>query len=176
MEKKNSIWKRIWTYLIGILFIVSGIFFLINPSTSFTNLIFYVGLVMTLVGVLNIISSFVNKNASISGILNLILGLILVFNSHVTIDFISIIFAIWLIISSLSSLFIMFNLKEKINFDYKILISNILKLILGIVIITTPIVTYIFTGIVLGIIFIVIGIYVIISFQSNYTVYKVKMK
>ena len=56
------------------------------------------------------------------------------------------------------------------------LITSILKLICGILIITTPILTFIFSGLVLGIIFIFIGLGVIFGVKEEDTVYKVRVK
>lgn len=173
--------KKIWTCVIGALFIIAGVFFLINPSQSFNNLIHYVGIVFTIFGILGIVSSLFNKSFVgnsffISGILALILGLILVFNGGITIKFISILFAVWLILSSILTMFASAFFTAGGVLSTRVLITSILKLICGILIITTPILTFVFSGLVLGIIFIFIGIGVIFGVKEEDTVYKVRVK
>lgn len=62
------------------------------------------------------------------------------------------------------------------NKDKKEIITDLVKLVLGIVILTTPIVSIIFTGTVMGIICVIIGVYNFYDMYSNKSVYKVKIK
>ena len=170
--------NRIIKYIIGLVFIVGGIMLLISPNSGINTIVSYIGAVLLATGVLKIIYAIFNKvyvkdNSLFSGIVNVVFGIILLFNSEGTTKFISILIATWLILNSVSSLFVLLNLK---NVSGRLLSINILKLLLGIMIITTPIITWVFTGIFVGIILIFIGFYIIVSYKEEKTVYKVKVK
>ena len=78
-----------------------------------------------------------------------------------------------LIIKSIFSISLNYNKKTN---DKKELIIDIIKLVLGILILTTPIISIIFTGLVIGIICVIIGVYNFYDMYSNKKVYKVKIK
>lgn len=173
--------KKIWTYIIGLLCIIGGIFLIVNPGQSISTLIYYVGLVLLATGILKILSSIINKkyfapdSGFLSGIWNIIFGLILMFNQDLTMSIIPTFIGLWLIITALSNLIVMFNFR-KTYLDTKRLITCIVKLIFGIVILTTPILLAVASGVLIGIILIFIGVWTIVSNIKNEKVYKVKVK
>lgn len=176
--------KNIWTYIMALLCVVGGVYLIINPEQSFSNIVYYVGLIILISGIFKVIASFINKqslllpgNYFLSGILNALFGIILMVNNNAAIKIIPIIIGFWLIINSASNLALVFNLKRSNNtLNNNLLITNILKLILGIVVLTTPIITILFTGYIIGIILILAGIYMIINLLNNKKIYKVKVK
>lgn len=173
--------KKIWTYIIGALCILGGIVLIINPTKSLSSLVYYIGLVILISGVLGIISSIINKNYIsensyfISGIWNAIFGIILMVNKEATIKLIPTFLGIWLIITSLSNLIVAF-INRNNYIDIKQILTNVAKLILGIVVFTTPIISIIFSGTILGIILIFVGVAIIISCVKITNTYKVKIK
>lgn len=183
-EVKKSSTKTIWSYIIAILCIIGGIYLILEPVGASSNLVFYVGIVLTIVGVLKILSSLINRenfllpgNFLFSGIINTLFGIILMTNSTTTLKAISIIIGVWLIISAISGIALIFNFQNNKNtISNNILVSYILKLIIGIVLLTTPIITIIFTGWILGIILVLIGIYMIINNFPKKSTYSVKIK
>jgi len=173
--------KRVWNLIIGFGLIILGIFLIIKPDQTFENLIMYIGIALLIVGVLKIVSSIINKQKMLlpgsvifNGVLNILLGIILITTSSITIKLISIFIGIWLIMSSLSKLLFLYNFKEDIV-KYNMFLQ-ILKLIIGIIVLTTPVITSIFSGLVIGIILIVIGIWTIINEKEEEKIYKVRVK
>ncbi len=170
--------KRIIKYIIGLVFIVGGVMLLIKPNSGINTIISYIGAVLFATGILKILYAIFNKvyvkdNSLFSGIINIVFGIILLFNSEGTTKFISVLLATWLILNSVSSLFVLLNLK---NVSARLLGMNVVKLLLGIMILTTPVITWVFTGIFVGIILIFIGVYIIASYKEEKSVYKVKVK
>lgn len=176
--------KKIWTYIIAILCIIGGVYLIIKPTLSFETLVYYIGLVLLLTGIIKVLASLIIKesfllpgNYFFGGILNGLFGIILMNNKSTAVNIISTIIGLWLIISGVSGLALILNLKRNKNIiDNNLLITNILKLILGIIVLTTPIITIVFTGWVLGLILILVGIIMIINSFKNNKIYKVKIK
>lgn len=173
--------KKIWNIIIGIGLIILGIFLITKPNQTFESLITYIGVALLVVGIIKIISSIINKDRMLlpgsvifNGIINILLGTILITTSSVTIKLISLFIGIWLIVSALGKLLFMYNLKGEI-IKYNMFVQ-ILKLVIGIIVLTTPVITSIFSGLVLGLILIVIGIWTIVNEKSEEKIYKVRVK
>jgi len=170
---------KIWNYVIGVVLIVLGILFLIQPTKMFAHIIYYLGVCMLIVGILKTLAAFINKdyfnfdNNIVSGILNAILGIILMANSNWTIKVIPIFIGIWLIANASLSLIFLFRLNNLT--DRKLLVSYIIKLFLGIIILATDI-TSVLSGAVIGSILIIVGIGTIITHIREKDVYKVRVK
>jgi Uncharacterized conserved protein len=173
--------KKIWTYIISALAIIGGIFLIIKPEQSFANLIYYIGIVILVTGILKLLSSLINKSylipesSVLGGIVNIIFGIILMTNASLSVKIIPTFISIWLILGSIINLLLMFKFK-KTYFSEKYLISNIFKLIIGIIVLTTPIISIIFTGTILGIILILIGLFTLFNTKKDTKIYKVKVK
>lgn len=175
--------KKVWTYIIGILLIICGGLLIIKPERSFSQLVYYLGIAILVTGILKIIESFVNKeklvfpqDSFINGALNVLFGIILMTNTHTTLKIIPTFIGIWLILKAIFTLGAVVNYKKTKDINYPLLANGIIKLILGIIILTTPIITIVFTGVVLGILLIVVGVFVIINYYRNEGTYKVKVK
>jgi len=175
--------KKIWTYVVGILLIVCGFFLIVMPEQSFSKLVYYLGLAVLITGILKLISTFLNKDSMllpgdsfVNGALNVLFGIVLMTNTHATLKIIPIFIGVWLILKAIFTLAMIINYKKHNDVNNRILIEGIVKLILGIIVLTTPIITIVFTGVILGIILIVVGIFTIINFHHNDLSYKVKVK
>ena len=185
MAKKDSVGgiklKRIWTYLIGILCVIGGILFICNPNDSQSTLVFYFGLMIILTGILRIVLSIVIKSyflpgsGFISGVWNILFGILLMANSSSAVEMIPLFLGLWLLVSAISNIISIYNFR-RIYIDYWFLTKAILKLVLSILIFTAPDVSIILSGTVLGIALIVIGIITIISYKDDDNVYSVKVK
>lgn len=173
--------KKVWTYIIGFLCIVGGVFLVVSPGQSISMLIYYVGLVLLATGILKVLSSIISKkyfvpdSSFLSGVWNVIFGLILMFNQGLTMSVIPTFIGLWLIITSLSSLIVMFNFR-KTYLDTRRLFTCIFKLIVGIVVLTTPILLAVLSGVLIGIVLILIGVWTIVSNLKKDKVYKVRVK
>lgn len=173
--------KNIITYVIGAILIAGGILLLINPHGSINSIVKCIGLVLGITGLVKFFYAlYSNSNdkgeAIFSGVVNLTAGLILYLNSTGATRLISIVLGLWLVLSSASALVIVAIGNKKNLLSNKPFIVNAVKLLVGIIIIVTPVVTWIFTGLAMGIILIIIGIYVIISGMGEKSIYKVKVK
>lgn len=173
--------KKIWTIIIGVGLIVLGAFLVFDPNQTTQNLIYYLGVALLSIGILKIISGIVNKESkkyltsSISnGILNILFGIILMTTTTLTIKLISVFIGVWLIISSGMQLLTIFGLGNIV--PKHIMLVQIVKLVIGIIVITTPVITIVFSGLVMGIILIIIGVYTLINMKEEEKVYKVKIK
>lgn len=175
--------KKIWNFIIGLLLIVCGAVLLVNPEQSFSKLVFFIGIVLLITGVIKIIYAFVNRdyvylpgNVFMSGFLNTLFGFVLIFNPDTTTKIISIFIGLWLLSTSLSSLVLLLNIRSKDYFSQTMLVTSILKLIIGLLVLVTPIISVLFTGIFLGVFLIVIGICTIFNYKNEEKIYKVKVK
>lgn len=164
----------------NLLLILGGIYLIFSPSNTFSSIVYIIGLLLVIYGLIIAIYSLINKdsvtvfgNVLFSGLINILLGIILMVNKNGTIMMLSRLLGIWLIVKSLFSLSLYYgsNIKDK-----KEIVTDLIKLILGILILTTPIVSIIFTGTIMGIICIVIGLYNFYDMYSSKNVYKVKIK
>lgn len=167
--------------IIGNLLLILGGFYLIfSPSNTFSSIVYVIGLLLVIYGGIIVVYSLIDKdsltvfgNVLFSGLINILLGIILMVNKNGTIMMLSRLLCVWLIVKSLFSLSLYYgsNIKDK-----KEIITDLVKLVLGIVILTTPIVSIIFTGTVMGIICVIIGVYNFYDMYTNKSVYKVKIK
>lgn len=173
--------KKVWTYIIGFLCVFGGILLILHPDQSISALIHYVGIVLFLTGVVKILSAIISKkyfvpeSSFLSGVWNFIFGLILMYNNALTMSIVPTFIGIWLIITSLSSLIVMFNFR-KTYLDTKRLFTCIFKLIVGIIVLTTPVLLAVLSGVLIGIVLVLIGIWTIVSNLKQDKVYKVKVK
>lgn len=176
--------ENLWNYILGILCILGGIILIVQPNVSFQNLVYYVGLILFITGAFKAIISIVRKenfllpgNFFLGGIFNIIFGIILMNGKAFTVNLIPRILGIWLIVVASSGIALVINGKRITNkTDKRYLMENILKLIFGIIILTTPIITVVFVGWVLGIILILVGISIIYNAYQEKNIYKVKIK
>ena len=167
--------------IIGNLLLILGGFYLIfSQSNKFSSIVYVIGLLLVIYGGIIVVYSLIDKdsltvfgNVLFSGLINILLGIILMVNKNGTIMMLSRLLGVWLIVKSLFSLSLYYgsNIKDK-----KEIITDLVKLVLGIVILTTPIVSIIFTGTVMGIICVLIGVYNFYDMYTNKSVYKVKIK
>lgn len=175
--------KKIWNFIIGLLLIVCGAVLLVNPEQSFSKLVFFIGIVLLITGVIKIIYAFVNRdyvylsgNVFMSGFLNALFGFVLIFNPDTTTKIISIFIGLWLLSTSLSSLVLLFNVRSRDYFSQTMLMTSVIKLIIGLLVLVTPIISVLFTGIFLGVFLIIIGVCTIFNYKNEEKVYKVKVK
>lgn len=180
---KDEVKNNIWTYVIAIIFIISGIFLILKPASTTFSVVYFIGIILIVSGLIKAISGIVNKENLLfpgsyftSGILNTFVGIILVNNPAGTTKLISKVLGIWLIISATLSIGVLLNNRVNSKLDKEKLVSCILKLIIGIVILTTPIITILFTSLIVGIILIFVGIYLIVDSFKNKSIYKVRVK
>lgn len=172
MEKRKS------SYIIGILFIIFGIMFVLSPAGTFESIIYLAGLVIVIYGALKIYMSVKSDNPyaslSITGaILSVIFGLVLIANRDVAVKVIPVILGGYLLINSLPSL--IFLIKN--NSNRKLIIKSLLKVVVGLCALLVPTFPVAIFGIVLGAVLILSGVTMIMNAREDEEViYKVRVK
>lgn len=172
--------KKIWNYIISILCIVIGIYLIIKPVKSFETVVYAIGIILLVEGIIKCIFYLIKKEkissiALAEGIINIVFGLILVGNPNLTVKVVSIFIGIWFIIKSSADLYEVLSLKKN-TISHRDLVVCIIKLILGLIILTTPIIATIFTGYLLGVLIVLIGVVNIINNIKDKKDYSVKVK
>lgn len=151
----------------SILFIILGIIILIFPKISLSIFSYLIGISAILLGIYLIYlevrygSIFTLIDTSLSGILSILLGIIILIYPKTVAIFIPIVLGIWFIMSSFMKLRISYYLKYISSSLYlSTLIMNILSIICGIIFIINPLTSS-------TVITIYIAILLIISSISN---------
>lgn len=145
MEKYSKSYKFI-ALLVSIIVVCFSIFMIIQPAMSISILIKSLGVIVFFDGFLHTISYFKNpkeeKTVSldlIRGILNFIIGVIVISNPEAFLSFFAIIIGVWILIQSIVKFQFAFNMKALEDKNWVIiLILAIITFILGCVIIFNP--------------------------------------
>lgn len=160
-----------FSILTGLLFIAVGIFFLVNPVAALKMMVIVAGIVAVVKGLLDIMRFFrtkkqTNKNdysILFSGVLILLIGILLFFNTTFGIVFTGTIFAIWFFFESLSTILSLRFFKEKKGVAFFILlILGILSLALSILMFIRPFYAAFSFTIITGVYFIAQGIVMVL--------------
>lgn len=172
MEKVKS------SYIIGFLFIVFGIMFVLSPNGTFENIVFVFGLLAIIIGGFKILYSLKSDNVfaslNITGaLLSIIFGIVLIVNREIAVKVIPIFIGGYLFVSSLPTL--IFLIKNNSN---KALVSKaLLKTLIGALMLVLPALQVAFFGIVLGAFLILSGVTMIMNAKEDEEViYKVRVK
>lgn len=113
--------KKIYIHsllLLGIGLVLLGIWSLLNPALSLRTILFTIAIMLIFVGLNYIISYFQNKTWPLSrwvlfdGIVSLLFGILIVLFPNVAEQFMVILFALWLFVTSIFHIFIAFALKR----------------------------------------------------------------
>ena len=107
--------------VLDVIFIILGLFFIINPSVGVTSALVLFGVVLIISGLYSIVKYIINGKAIfkfelIYGILSLIIGLLAVFNTSAFANFITTFVGVWLLFSSVFKLVLAAELR-RINVD-----------------------------------------------------------
>ncbi|MEB7384043.1 DUF308 domain-containing protein [Staphylococcus xylosus] len=162
-----------WSSLIiGVSFLIIGVFIISFPEENLFAITWLIGLLFIINGFLEIfvrqvIKRTANQSATmlvILGIINIILGLLILFNVVTSTTFIAYLFAIWFIINAF---FNMFNVTplEKSNKIFHIIsiILNILAILFGIILLFNPLIAAFIIAIFISAVFFIIGVSYIID-------------
>lgn len=110
MELNNNL-KHWWVFLLrGLLFILLGVYMIGSPSQSYMALSLLFGIIIFFAGVAELAHALTNRHSQrwnwrlLVGILDLILGLILIFNIKVSMAVLPFIIGIWFLITGISLL------------------------------------------------------------------------
>ena len=140
----------------GILFGIIGILFFINPIESYFSFTTVAGIMLILIGIFTIIRAFKTTEKAyyiFSGIINILFGIIAWFTPISTTETLILFYGVWALIRGIY-LLIMSIKRKNIGFNTNTL-YNVVLIILGLLILSNPIVTLLATPYIIGIYFII---------------------
>jgi uncharacterized membrane protein HdeD (DUF308 family) len=130
---------RIITIISGILFVLSGLWCIVNQGVTFAALAFVLGLVMMIVGIIGVISFFSIKDrldmawALEEAIITIILGGIVLSNQLATELLVVMFFGMWLLFSACNRLIASWTMKKQEHQGWRwICVLAVLSLIAGV--------------------------------------------
>lgn len=138
MKSKNGVnWGLL---IVGILFIVASLVAFANPASGIYTLSFVFGLMAIISGVFILATQRGFPWRVASGIIDIICGLIMLFNLSATASVMPFIFAIWVIADSIGSLTVLGSVKNIMGEGYYILslVLNILCIVAGVMMLFSP--------------------------------------
>lgn len=168
-----------WAELIlGILLAVLGAYTLFNPHIAMRNVVLLYGIITIVYGIADIVfyvrldkrTGFAPSTLIISGVLNILLGIVLLLNLSLGTWFMTILFPLWFIIHCIGRL---------INADFvritagkgtywMVVIANVLGIVLGALLLFMPGATTVTFGYLLGGYLLVVGTGSIVSALSRF--------
>ena len=168
-NKKKFSWSDL---LIGILYILAAITFFSRPVLALGTLVIWFGVLAIIKGILNFVAySKIRKTTGakataliVAGVLNIIIGIILLFNIPTGAFVVGYLFALWFITDSISHVLNAGYLKEKSKFAYwTSIILNVFCAFVGFSLFFNPIVSALTVPILVGVYFMLFGIERIIA-------------
>ncbi|UDM31674.1 DUF308 domain-containing protein [Lentilactobacillus laojiaonis] len=169
----NSYTKKfnLFELIVGIIFVLSSITILRNPISSYQAIIVLAGILAIIGGIFelslkNLIANIDNTSTGMvvfNGIADIIIGIILLFSRNFGPVFVAILFAIWFIYDSATDLWAskFFKQQNKGYYWFSVTIS-VIGLILGIILLITPIFSALSLVFLVGLYFLVYGIILIV--------------
>ncbi|PHK49354.1 HdeD family acid-resistance protein [Staphylococcus edaphicus] len=170
MQQSSGIkWSSL---LIGVIFLVIGVFIISFPEENLFAITWLIGLLFIINGFIEIFIRRVMKKASqsgtnilvILGVINIIIGLLILFNVVTSTTFIIYLFAIWFIINAIFNIFTV-TPSEKSNkvFHTFSILLNIVEIVFGLILLFNPLMAALLIAIFMCIVFFIIGITYIID-------------
>lgn len=161
--------KLKWSSLIiGTILLIVAIIIFSYPVKNFYALTWLIGLLIIINGFLQLFFRRVTKMASggngtfvvILGIIDIIFGLLVVFNVGTSSAFFIYMFAAWFIISSIISLM---NITGQNRMRGLTILTSILRIIMGIILLFNPMMGMIVVSMMIAIMFVILGITYVID-------------
>jgi uncharacterized membrane protein HdeD (DUF308 family) len=140
--------KKWWAYLMmGCLFILIGLWIFITPTTSFLSLSLFFSLALSVVGVFEMVFSIKIIRESKNwlgffarGLIDLVIGTLLLFNPFFTMNLLPYLLAVWIMYRGIRALFFAYRLKSYgIKQWYRNLIFGTITFVFGLLIIFYPV-------------------------------------
>ncbi|CAM2735579.1 DUF308 domain-containing protein [Fructilactobacillus fructivorans] len=161
-----------WALIAGIIFIAAGIFVFVKPFATLQALAVILGVVALCIGLYHLVlHRQLQKNLDVSsylvifnGIIDIIIGLFLLFSESFGFYLIAIAFAIWFIVDSGLSIYSATKAQQKSpkRYYWLIVTAGIIGIIIGIILLFTPYFSNAVVIIFIGIYFIIEGIKLLI--------------
>ena len=172
----TNIYKNWWLLTLkGILAIIFGIFATFVPGVTLITLMIYFGLFIILSGIFLIVGSISHKKNNkkwgmwlFEGILDIIIGLVVVFYPKLSLDIFIVILAIWAISIGFTQLFSALNSNHVKSARWLMLINAVIVIVFAIVLFINPFESAMAMTYIVGIFALLFGIFI--------TVYSFKLK
>ncbi len=173
---ETKLFKNWWLLTLkGILAIVFGIFAVSMPGATLKTLMIYFGIVILIGGVVLIFGSLSHKknnkkwqNWMFEGILDIVIGFVIIFFPKFSLDIFIIILAIWAITVGFSQLFNAMNNKQGAKSKWLMLLNALIVIIFAIVLFINPFEGAVAVTYLVGIFAIIFGIFI--------TVFSIQLK
>jgi uncharacterized membrane protein HdeD (DUF308 family) len=130
-----------WVFLVrGILFILTGIYMISSPTTSFVALGFFFGLVILLAGVSELLHAYRSRRESsrswhlMIGLIDIILGVVLMSHVSASVTVLRIIVGIWFLFRGISLL----GFSGIMGKSWVLSLGGILTLLFGLLVLFNP--------------------------------------
>ncbi|MBO3061551.1 HdeD family acid-resistance protein [Mammaliicoccus fleurettii] len=160
------------SFVMGALFLIIGIVIFSFPLENFYAITWLIGLFSVISGVLEIsfrragkkMMGIPNGWTIVLGVINIIFGLVVMFNSAESSVFLIYIFAIWFIINNIVAIFTVTPIeKSNKGFHTLSIILNIVGIFAGIVLLFNPLLAAVFISFMIAFMFILFGIFYVID-------------
>lgn len=167
MAKDNG--KLNWSSLIiGTLLLIIAVIIFSNPVQNFYTLTWLIGLLIMIGGVIQLLFRRAAKEVMgvnttlilINGVIDLIFGILVVFNVGASSAFFIFMFAFWFIFSSIMGLF---TISQQPRLRALSIIINILGIIFGIILLFNPMMGMVFVSTMIALTFATLGITYVID-------------
>lgn len=144
---KNLLKRAGFTSILSsIIFLLLGIFLVVNPNAIVKTISYVIGILLIIIGIVKIISYFTSKDdyifydyRLIYGVFCIVLGILVMFSGNAIASFFRIIIGVWILLNGASRLDLAIRLKEtNTNYWALSLILSVLILVAGIYIIFAP--------------------------------------
>ena len=163
--RKTTYW---WIPLIlGIIFIAAGVWILVAPNESFEKITKFIGVIILVSGTSGLFLNMINRRTIpgwgyqlAGGLIDMAIGLILIFSPEVLLKIITIFVAIWLLISSFMVIRLAIEFKEGDRDIWKWeLILGLFLFVLAIILLWHPMILGLTIAIWTAAAFIILGVF-----------------
>ena len=147
--KKSFNYITLGAMILDVLFIILGLFLIINPVAGITSALVLFGVILVVSGLYSILKFLINNRAIfrfelIYGVVSLVVGLLALFKPFAIVNTISVLVGVWLLFSSIFKFAIAIELRrvniDSWTFDMGI---SVLTIILSLLLIINPFSGYI---------------------------------
>lgn len=173
MSQSNQIkWPSL---IVGIIFLMIAVFIISFPQENLFVITWLIGLLFIVNGFMELVVSYnirkhTNQNTifiMLTGVINIIIGFVIMLNIVTSTTFIIYLFAIWFIIHAILAIFTVTQLERSNHLLHIIsILINIIEIIFGILLLFNPLIAAVLVSFVLAFVFVIIGIAQIITALS----------
>ncbi len=155
---------RIVLLINGIIAILFGAVALFTPVITIKTIVIYFGIVLLIGGIAGVLTSVISmKNnkpwfsALVSSVVSIVMGIIIIFNTRLSLNIFAIIFGIWALVIGAIQLFIAIKLLNTGKYKKLMIINSSITLILGLLLFLNPFGTIVALVYTVGVLAVIIG-------------------